>query len=696
MGLDHVCLSQWYLGFWSKLAIIVPLLSNREFFMPNHQDLANAIRALAMDAVECAKSGHPGMPMGMADIATVLWREFLHFNPQNPHWFNRDRFIVSNGHGSMLLYALLYLTGYDLALEELKNFRQLHSKTPGHPEYGETPGVETTTGPLGQGLANAVGMALAEKILAAQFNRPEFNVIDHHTYCFMGDGGMMEGISHEAASLAGTWGLGKLIVFWDDNSISIDGDVAGWFTDNTPNRFKAYDWHVIEKVNGHDPDAIRAAIEAAQAETEKPSLICCQTKIGYGAPNLGGTAKTHGAPLGEREVSEARKQLNWNYEPFVIPENILQAWNNCERGEDQELLWNDLFVKYESAYPQLAHELLRRMHGALPEDWQTQSRAAIEAIAQEPKTQATRKSSLRAIEAFAKYLPELVGGSADLTESNCTLWKAARVYLPEQPDANYIHYGVREFGMSAIMNGIALHKGFVPFGGTFLTFSDYARNAVRLAALMQQKVIFVYTHDSIGLGEDGPTHQPVEQLASLRIIPNLYLWRPADDVETAVAWREALQMQSPTALVFSRQNLPALAEAHHIDDIARGAYVLWQADDNYQIILLATGSEVELALQTAKALQQQNVSARVVSMPCCETFMQQEQIYQDQVLPPQHRRRVAIEAGATNYWYRWVGLDGVVIGLDQFGASAPAKDCFKAFGFTVDNIISQLKIKGML
>lgn len=659
--------------------------------MISRRDKANAIRALAMDAVQQANSGHPGMPMGMADIAEVLWQDHLKFNPLNPKWINRDRFVLSNGHGSMLQYALLHLTGYDLPLDELKNFRQLHSMTPGHPEYGEAPGIETTTGPLGQGLANAVGMAIAETMLAAQFNKPDFALIDHHTYVFLGDGCLMEGISHEACSLAGTYGLGKLIAFWDDNGISIDGEVKGWFTDNTPERFEAYHWQVIRDVDGHDSNAINRAIIAAKAQTNKPTLICCKTVIGYGSPNKAGKEECHGAALGEAEVALARQQLGWLHPAFHIPEEIYAAWDARERGFQLEDEWNRKFARYESRHPELARELLRRTQGWLPEQWLDHSAATITAFQQEAKSVATRQASLLTLNAYAKDLPELIGGSADLTGSNCTNWKGCEIYSKEQRCGNYFHYGVREFAMSAIMNGMALHGGFIPFGGTFLVFSDYARNAVRLAALMRQKVIFVYSHDSIGLGEDGPTHQPIEHAAMLRMTPGLNVWRPCDTVETAVAWREALTHTAPSCLLLSRQTLPhQQRDAETLRLVARGGYVLQEAAGKIDAIVIATGSEVQLAILAANQLAQQGIHIRVVSMPCAELFKAQDQAYRDSVLPAKICRRVAIEAAAKDYWYQFVGLSGVVIGIDRFGASAPAAALFREYGFSVENITSKI------
>lgn len=664
--------------------------------MPSRRDLANAIRVLSMDAVQKANSGHPGMPMGMADIAEVLWNDFLQHNPKNPHFLNRDRFILSNGHGSMLQYALLHLTGYDLSIEDLKNFRQLHSKTPGHPEVRETPGVETTTGPLGQGLANAVGMALAEKHLAAQFNRPGFPIIDHFTYVFVGDGCLMEGISHEACSLAGTFGLGKLIVFYDDNEISIDGHVGGWFTDDTPKRFESYGWHVVPNVDGHDADAIRNAVEQSQSVTDRPSIICCKTKIGYGAPNLVGTAKTHGAPLGDAEIAAARRELNWEHPPFVVPNDIAKGWDAREKGARLEKNWQDLFDKYQKAHPELAAELQRRMSNHLPSHWSQSVQALLDSMQQKKETMATRKASQVCINHFTKTLPELLGGSADLSESNLTHWEGVQAFSKDNPAGQYIHYGVREFGMSAIMNGIALYGGLLPFGGTFLTFSDYARNALRLAAMMDARTIFVYTHDSIGLGEDGPTHQPVEHAASLRLIPKLSVWRPADTIESAVSWQKAIERQGATCLLFSRQNLPFIERtAETISNIARGGYILSDCTGTPDMIMIATGSEVTLALQAAKQLS--SLKVRVVSMPSTDVFLAQDAAYQEMVLPKNVTTRLAIEAGSSFSWYQFVGPQGKVIGLDHFGASAPAKDIFEACGFTVPHVIevaqSLIKVK---
>lgn len=660
--------------------------------MPTRLELANAIRFLSMDAVQKANSGHPGMPMGMADIAQVLWQDHLRHNPNNPKWSNRDRFILSNGHGSMLLYSLLHLTGYDLTIDDLKAFRQLHSKTPGHPEYHEAPGVETTTGPLGQGLANAVGMAMAEKHLAAIFNRPDFAIVDHHTYCFIGDGCLMEGISHEVCSLAGTLGLGKLIVFYDDNDISIDGAVNGWFRDNTPMRFEAYGWQVLQ-VNGHDPVAITAAIVAAKANTTQPTIICCKTIIGFGSPNKAGTADVHGAALGEKEIALVREKLQWPHEPFVVPADIYAAWDHKQAGEASEADWQALFANYTLHYPELAIEFTRRMDGVLPLDFKNQAKAFTSMLNDKKESVATRKASQFCLDYFANALPEMMGGSADLTESNCTNWKGMSVFSSTHPEGSYVHYGVREFGMSAIMNGLALHGGLIPFGGTFLVFSDYAKNAVRLASMMKLKNIFIYTHDSIGLGEDGPTHQPVEQLPTLRMIPNHSVWRPCDTVETAVAWQAAIERQGPTSLLLSRQALPFQErDQQQVADIARGGYILVkETKATPDIILMATGSEVALAVAAAAELKTNNIAARVVSMPSIDVFLAQEAAYQAQVLPAEVPARIAIEAAASLSWYRFVDARGKIIGLDRFGASAPAKDVYRDCGFTVEHIVSAAK-----
>jgi transketolase len=658
--------------------------------MPSRTDLANAIRALAMDAVQKANSGHPGAPMGMADIAEVLWNDFLRHNPSNPHWPNRDRFVLSNGHGSMLIYSLLHLSGYDLPMSELENFRQLHSKTPGHPEYGYAPGVETTTGPLGQGISNGVGMAIAEKALGAQFNRPEHNIIDHYTYVFLGDGCLMEGVSHEVCSLAGTLGLGKLIAFYDDNSISIDGDVAGWFSDDTPRRFEAYGWQVIPAVDGHDPAAVHAATEAARADTARPTLICCRTVIGKGAPHKQGTAATHGAPLGAEEIAATREAIGWHYPPFTIPDDIYAGWDAKARGAEAEAGWNAAMERYREAYPELAAELLRRLSGDLPADFAAKVQAYIEQCQAEGQSIASRKASQNAINAFGPLLPELMGGSADLAGSNLTLWSDSHGLSAADASGNYIYYGVREFGMSAIMNGIALHGGFIPYGGTFLIFMEYARNAVRMAALMRQRCIFVYTHDSIGLGEDGPTHQPVEQLTALRATPNLQTWRPCDAVESAVCWSAAIERHDgPSALVFSRQALPHQPrDAQQLANIARGAYVLRDGGAAPEAIIIATGSEVGLAMQAAEQLAGRAI--RVVSMPCAEVFEAQDAAYRESVLPSDCLARVAVEAAHVDYWYKYVGLDGRIVGMSTFGESAPAEELFEQFGFTVDHVVAVL------
>ncbi|SDE00346.1 transketolase [Aquimonas voraii] len=661
--------------------------------MPSRRELANAIRFLSADAVEAAKSGHPGMPMGMADIAEVLWNDFLKHSPGNPGWANRDRFVVSNGHGSMLLYSLLHLAGYDLPIDELKRFRQLHSKTPGHPEAFHTPGVETTTGPLGQGLANAVGMALAEKVLARRFNRPGHAVVDHHTYVFLGDGCLMEGISHEACSLAGTMKLGKLIAFWDDNGISIDGEVHGWFTDDTPARFEAYGWQVIRRVDGHDPEEIAQAIRTAQAETDRPTLICCRTTIGFGAPTKAGKEACHGAPLGKDEIAGARAALNWPHAPFEIPQDIYAGWRARDLA-GAEAQWNAMFQAYAQANPELAAEFERRMRGELPADFVAAADAYISKLQAEGPTVASRKASQMALEAFGPLLPELIGGSADLAGSNLTLWKGSKDVNAEDPNANYVYYGVREFGMSAIANGLALHGGFLPYDATFLVFSDYARNALRMSALIPTRTIHVFTHDSIGLGEDGPTHQPVEHLASLRYIPNNHVWRPCDAVESAVSWKAAItRADGPSCLVFSRQNLqhqPRTAE--QVADIARGGYVLTDPPEaRFDLILIASGSEVELAMQAARALEAEGTKVRVVSMPCSNVFDAQPVEWREGVLPGWCRKRIAIEAGVSDFWRKYVGLDGAVIGIDSFGASAPADQLFKHYGFTVEKIVAAAK-----
>jgi transketolase len=656
--------------------------------MPNRTELANAIRALSMDAVQQANSGHPGMPMGMADIAEVLWRDNLRHNPANPRWADRDRFVLSNGHGSMLLYSLLHLSGYDLPMAELRNFRQLHSKTPGHPEYGETPGVETTTGPLGQGLANAVGMALAEKVLANRFNRGGHRIVDHHTWVFLGDGCLMEGVSHEACSLAGRFGLGKLIAFWDDNGISIDGEVEGWFTDDTPARFEAYGWQVIRAVNGHDPHEIQLAIDTARAESARPTLICTRTVIGCGAPNKQGTEATHGAPLGAEEVAAARAHLGWNHPPFEIPAAIAAAWNAREAGAAAEAEWRKRFEAFRRDFAGLAEEFERRMNGELPENWAEQSRAVIAALQERGGNVATRKSSQIALNAFGPLLPELIGGSADLAGSNLTIWSGSVDVNEGTENGNYIYFGVREFGMTAICNGLALHGGFIPYSATFLVFSDYARNAVRMSALLPVRNIHVYTHDSIGLGEDGPTHQPVEQVASLRLIPRLQVWRPCDTVESAVAWKSAIENRhAPAALIFTRQNLPhQQRSAAQLENVVRGGYVLEEAAGQPDAVIMASGSEVALAMAAARELSSEGVKVGVVSMPNPDLFLQQDQAYRDAVLPPSVRARVAVEAGVSACWARLVGDRGKVIGIDRFGASAPAEALFEHYGLTSANV----------
>lgn len=658
--------------------------------MPSRRELANAIRALSMDGVQKANSGHPGAPMGMADIAEVLWRDYLKHNPSNPQWADRDRFILSNGHGSMLIYSLLHLSGYALTIDDLKNFRQLHSKTPGHPEYGYTPGVETTTGPLGQGITNAVGFAIAEKVLAAQFNRPGHALVDHHTYAFLGDGCLMEGISHEACSLAGTLGLGKLIAFYDDNGISIDGEVHGWFTDDTAKRFDAYGWQVL-KVDGHDATAIAAAIDAARAEDSKPSLIICKTVIGFGSPNKQGKEECHGAPLGDAEIALTRAALGWHHGPFDIPADIYAAWDAKAKGAQQESDWNSRFAAYAAAYPELARELKRRLSGELPADFAEKSAAYIAEVQAKGETIASRKASQNTLNAFGPLLPELLGGSADLAGSNLTIWKGCKGVSATDASGNYLYYGVREFAMSAIMNGITLHGGFVPYGATFLVFMEYARNAVRMAALMKQRSIFVYTHDSIGLGEDGPTHQPIEQLASLRMTPNMESWRPCDAVESAVCWREAiLRANGPSALIFSRQNLPHQARSsQQLADVARGGYVLVDCAATPELILIATGSEVGLAVDAAKVLAAEGRQVRVVSMPSPERFSAQDAAYREQVLPAAVTKRLAIEAAHADYWYKFVGFDGRIIGMTSFGESAPAGELFKLFGFTLEAVVAE-------
>lgn len=661
--------------------------------MPSQTELANAIRVLAMDAVQAANSGHPGAPMGMADIAEVLWNGMLNHNPANPKWPNRDRFVLSNGHGSMLIYALLHLTGYDVSIEDIQQFRQLHSKTPGHPEYGYTPGVETTTGPLGQGLANAVGMALAEKTLAAQFNREGHRIVDHHTWVFLGDGCLMEGVSHEASSLAGTLGLGKLIAVYDDNGISIDGEVEGWFTDNTPQRFESYGWQVIPDVDGHDPAAIQAALHAAKAETSRPTLVCCRTIIGKGSPNKQGTESCHGAALGNDEVALTREALGWAHAPFDIPDEIRGAWDGCARGASLESDWQAGFDAYRAAYPELADEFLRRLQGDLPADFTERADTFIAECLTAGADVASRKASQQTLNAMGPILPELLGGSADLAGSNLTLWEGAKGISAADAAGNYVYYGVREFAMAAIMNGVALHGGFIPYGATFLIFMEYARNAVRMSALMGQRVLYVFTHDSIGLGEDGPTHQPVEQLTALRATPNLYTWRPCDAVESAIAWKLAIQRESgPTALIFSRQTLPAqIADAAQMQHAHRGGYVLVQEEGTLDAIVIATGSEVALAVEAAERLRTAGRGVRVVSMPCTELFDAQEAGYRETVLPSDVLARVAVEAGHRDFWHKYVGLDGRVVGMDSFGESAPASALFQHFGLTADNVIAAIE-----
>ena len=653
----------------------------------NERRIANAIRVLAMDAVQQANSGHPGAPMGMADIADVVWREFLNHNPANPQWANRDRFVLSNGHGSMLQYALLHLTGYDVSIEDIKQFRQLHSKTPGHPELGYAPGIETTTGPLGQGIANAVGFALAEKTLAAQFNKADLTVVDHFTYCFLGDGCLMEGVSHEACSLAGTLGLGKLIAYYDDNGISIDGEVEGWFSDDTEQRFKSYGWQVL-RVDGHDADAIRQATIEAQAETSKPTIIICKTIIGLGSPNKQGKEDSHGAPLGADEIKLTREVLGWEDEAFVIPTDIYEHWDAKAKGQQVESAWDKVFAAYQEKYPTEAAELLRRISGDLPADFAAQADAFIAQTNAKAETIATRKASQNTLQAFGPLLPELLGGSADLAGSNLTLWKGC-VGVQDNPAGNYVHYGVREFGMTAIANGVALHGGFIPYVATFLMFMEYARNAVRMSALMKQRVIHVYTHDSIGLGEDGPTHQPVEQIASLRSTPNLNTWRPADTVETAIAWKSSLERKDgPSALILSRQNLAFQTRTDgQVQNAAKGGYVLAQEKGELKAIIIATGSEVELAMNAYAQLE----GVRVVSMPCAEEFMKQDAAYREAVLPSNIRARVAVEAAHVDYWWKFVGLDGKVIGMTTYGESAPAKDLFKFFGITTEAVVEAVQ-----
>ena len=661
--------------------------------MTSRTELANAIRALSMDAVQKAKSGHPGAPMGMADIAEVLWNDFLKHNPENPDWADRDRFILSNGHGSMLIYSLLHLSGYDLSIEDLKNFRQMDSKTPGHPEYGYAPGIETTTGPLGQGIANGVGMAVAEKVLAAQFNKPGHDVVDHNTYVFMGDGCMMEGISHEACSLAGTLGLGKLIAFYDDNGISIDGEVEGWFTDDTVQRFQSYGWQVIPKVNGHDPEEIKAAIENAKENTDQPTLICCKTIIGFGSPNKEGKEDCHGAPLGDDEIKLTKERLGWKHGAFEIPEDVYNGWDARISGVEKESSWNDRFAAYTAEFPELAAEYKRRMAGDLPADFSEQAQAYINECQEKGESIASRKASQNTLNAFGPKLPEFLGGSADLAGSNLTLWEGCQGVSADDASGNYLFYGVREFAMSAMMNGIALHKGFVPYGATFLMFMEYARNAVRMAALMKQRAIFVYTHDSIGLGEDGPTHQPVEQVASLRNTPNMHAWRPCDAVESAVSWKSAIERtDGPTSLIFSRQGLPHQERtATQVADIAKGAYILKDSAAAPEAILIATGSEVGLAMDAAKELEAKGKNVRVVSMPCAEIFCKQDAAYIESVLPAAVTARVAVEALHKDYWYKFVGLNGAIVGMDTFGESAPIKDLMNHFGFTVEKVVAAVE-----
>lgn len=661
--------------------------------MPSRRDLANAIRVLSMDAVQQANSGHPGAPMGMADIAEVLWRDFLKHNPANPQWADRDRFILSNGHGSMLLYSLLHLTGYDLGIEDLKNFRQLHARTPGHPEYGYAPGVETTTGPLGQGLTNAVGFALAEKVLGAQFNREGHALVDHHTYVFLGDGCLMEGVSHEACSLAGTLGLGKLVAIYDDNGISIDGDVEGWFTDDTPARFEAYGWHVVRGVDGHDADAVKKAIEEARSVTDKPSLICARTVIGFGAPNKQGGHDVHGAPLGGDEIAAAREHLGWNHGPFEVPAEIYSDWDAKARGEELEAEWNKTLEAYRAAHPELAAEFERRMAGDLPSEFDSRAQALVEEAQAAMEKIATRKASEKALNGFGPFMPELLGGSADLTGSNNTWWQGCTLMSPSEPGANYISYGVREFGMAAIMNGVALHGGFIPYGGTFLVFSDYARNALRMAAIMKQRSIFVLTHDSIGLGEDGPTHQPVEHVPSLRIIPNMSVWRPCDVTETVAAWRAALSRNDgPTSLALTRQGLvPQERSAEQVANIAKGGYVLSDCDGEPEAILIATGSEVQVAMEAKAKLSGAGKKVRVVSMPSTDVFEKQDAAYRESVLPSHILARVAVEAAHVDYWYKYVGLDGRIVGMTSFGESAPAGQLFEYFDITADAVVAAVE-----
>ncbi len=660
--------------------------------MDNHKEYANAIRALSMDAVQQANSGHPGAPMGMADIAEVLWRKYLNHNPKDPQWMNRDRFVLSNGHGSMLIYSLLHLTGYDLSMQDIKDFRQLHSKTPGHPEVGEAPGIETTTGPLGQGLANAVGMALAERMLAAQFNQENSDIIDHNTYVFVGDGCLMEGISHEVCSLAGTLKLGKLIVFYDDNGISIDGEVQDWFTEDIPKRFEAYGWQVIRDVDGHDASAIDNAIQQAQTNSSQPTLIDCKTIIGFGSPNKQGTSGIHGAPLGDEEIQLARDQLGWKHGPFEIPQDIYDAWSCVDAGNKKQQVWQQQYAAYKTAHPQLAKELERRCNAELPENWAADTEKALQAINDKAESVATRKASELALEEVGPLLPELIGGSADLTGSNNTWWSGSKGVLADDVSGNYIYYGVREFGMSAMMNGMALHGGFIPYSGTFLTFSDYARNAVRMAALMNTPSIFVYTHDSIGLGEDGPTHQSIEHISSLRSIPNLMVWRPCDTVESMVAWKTSIENKHPAALAFSRQGVPFMTRSkEQLAQVQKGAYVLFENNAEPDLIILATGTEVGISMDAAKRLDTDGVKVRLVSMPSADVFELQDDVYKQSVLPNNVRARIAVEAGVTDFWRKYVGLDGDVVGIDQFGASAPGKVLMEHFGFSAENIVKRAR-----
>ncbi|MEC7860417.1 MAG: transketolase [Pseudomonadota bacterium] len=659
----------------------------------SRRELANAIRALSMDAVQQANSGHPGMPMGMADIAEVLWNDHLKHNPKNPEWFDRDRFVLSNGHGSMLLYSLLYLSGYPLAIDQIKNFRQFNQITAGHPEREPEVGIETTTGPLGQGITNAVGMALAEKILAATYNKPDLEIVNHRTWVFTGDGCLMEGISHEACSLAGTWNLGKLICIYDDNGISIDGSVVGWFTDDTAGRFKAYGWQVIDDVDGHDSASIMKAINEAKDDTDRPSLICCKTKIGFGSPNKEGTESTHGAPLGEDEIKATKEALDWNSPPFEIPENVLKEWNGIEKGETAENAWHELYSAYKDAYPELAREFQRRMNGVLPSDWKEYTNNAINEVNADAKDLATRQSSLLALNKLASKLPEMVGGSADLTGSNLTKHNDSVVFDESNKNGNYLNFGVREFGMSAIGNGMILHGGIIPYSGTFLTFSDYARNALRMAALMEVQNIFVFTHDSIGLGEDGPTHQPIEHVSSLRIMPNMRVWRPCDSVETIISWRDAIERnEGPTSLVLTRQKLLHQQRSEkQIKNISKGGYILQDSESIPDIILIATGSEVGIAVEAAESMGMEGIAVRVVSMPCTDLFDKQNEKYRSEVLPKEVGCRLAIEAGVSDYWWRYVGTSGDVIGIDCFGLSAPANELFEHFGFSAKNIVERSK-----